>query len=129
VDTFAEVLMLAAAFALTFVVPVAAIYPGWKKARNVRPEGMSVLILPLSGIALWMVIAAVLAAANVKGGSLTNVVFETPAVAWASAAIAYVRLRALGPGSRFEAHKGALTFAALLCVVVPVRAVVPELGE
>jgi hypothetical protein len=43
--------------------------------------------------------------------------------------IAYGRLRILGPGSRFEAKRGPLTFGALLCAVVLVRSLVPEMGE
>lgn len=121
--------MLIAPLAVILVLPVAAIYPGWKREKSLRPTGIGPLMLPFSALALWIAVSFAMALLNVKDGSLSNLLVEGAIVAWAAVAIAYAGFLVLGPRSRFQARRGTVTYASLFVAVVLVRILVPELGE
>jgi hypothetical protein len=122
-----QIVMAFGSLALFPAAPVAAIYPGWKKANALRPEGILPFLLPLAGIVLWYAVFLALSYAGIKGGSGSNALIESFAMSWAAVAVAYVRFRILG--SRLESRAGAVTVVALLCAAILIRSLVPEMGE
>lgn len=106
------------------MVPMALIYPGWRKADQRKRQGASVFFLPLMGIFLW----GALVSARLGAQSLSNLV-ELYAVAAMAVAAAYVKFHLLDHKFKSRGRSTAAAWALLAIAVIGLRLLMPVLPE
>ena len=111
-------------FGVLLLVAGLLILPGWLWTRRRRGQSAWVFLLPVLGLIIWVLLAAL----GIGAQSLSNLV-ETAGVVAGAVAIAYLKLFLFD--RKFEPEKRSMLFSILLVVLVGLafRLFTPELPE
>lgn len=106
------------------LLPMALIYPGWRKADQGKMQGAAVLFLPLMGIVLW----GALIFAGLGAQSMSNLI-EVYIVCAMAVSIAYIKFYLFD--YKFQsAWKSTVAACAMLAIaVIALRMLMPVLPE
>lgn len=110
--------------ALVILIPIALIYPGWRKASQSESQGSIAFFLPTIGISLWLSLMG----SGVGAQSLSNLV-EVYFVCAIAVAVAYLKFNLLNARIKSTLGSGLVACGVLTIAVVALRLLMPVLPE
>jgi hypothetical protein len=111
-------------FLVVSLVATALILPGWLWAKRQKPQSPWLLLLPVSGVGFWFVLAML----RIGPQSLSNLI-EIPIVAIVAVVVVYLKIFAIDKQLKIPAFGEAIPYVVVASVALGLRLLMPLLPE